>query len=268
MPNGWLGGITVPSSCSSGTSSAFYLYTTPSIWDCIGNTYVIRGGGGSMIYPSVGIARSTGSAWTTSLAVPTGSLVGTGQTNSFTVGQNFQTYINVGQNSIASGQVNFNGGSSIGSAISLGINSAGSLLTAGGNFAISGALSATSLGTPFGSLALANYPATGIAVSTGSAWGNSGGSTVDSSGNITTPGKMTTGFGGSAPGSWQPQGAYYGSGANAIPSCGSSIIATRTIVSDATVATLGSTYATGGTYTIGVQCIYNSSGATYTWIID
>jgi hypothetical protein len=45
LPNGWLGGITVPISCSSGSSPAFYLYTTPSLWDCVGNTYVIRGAG-------------------------------------------------------------------------------------------------------------------------------------------------------------------------------------------------------------------------------
>jgi len=39
-------------------------------------------------------------------------------------------------------------------------------------------------------------------------------------------------------------------------------------VDDATVATPGSTATGSGTYTINVQCIFNSSGSVYTWIID
>ena len=39
-----------------------------------------------MVYPGAGIAVSTGSAWTTSLTAPTGSLVGTGQANTYTTG--------------------------------------------------------------------------------------------------------------------------------------------------------------------------------------
>lgn len=42
--------------------------------------------GGGMVYPGAGIAVSTGSSWNTSLTAPTGSLVGTGQANTYTTG--------------------------------------------------------------------------------------------------------------------------------------------------------------------------------------
>lgn len=42
------------------------------------------GGGGGMIYPGAGIAVSTGSAWTTSLSAPTGTIVGTSDTQTLT----------------------------------------------------------------------------------------------------------------------------------------------------------------------------------------
>jgi len=40
--------------------------------------------GGSMVYPSAGIAVSTGSAWTTSLTAPSGAVVGTTDTQTLT----------------------------------------------------------------------------------------------------------------------------------------------------------------------------------------
>jgi len=42
LSNGWLGGLTVPANCSSGTSPAFYRYGDQSIWDCVGNNYASR----------------------------------------------------------------------------------------------------------------------------------------------------------------------------------------------------------------------------------
>ena len=49
---------------------------------------------------------------------------------------------------------------------------------------------------------------------------------------------------------------------------GVSTLLMRTGVTDATVATPGSAYVGGGTYSIGVECIYNSATTTYSWIID
>ena len=54
----------------------------------------------------------------------------------------------------------------------------------------------------------------------------------------------------------------------ALPSCASATLLTRVGVTDATVATPGTAYTGGGTYTIAVQCTYNSVGTAYTWIID
>jgi hypothetical protein len=42
------------------------------------------GGGGSMVYPASGIAVSTGTAWSTSLTAPTGTIVGTTDTQTLT----------------------------------------------------------------------------------------------------------------------------------------------------------------------------------------
>jgi len=201
LPNGWFGGITVPSSCSSGTSPAFYRYGDHTIWDCAGNVYVLRGSG------SAGPTGPTGATGPIGPTGPTGPSGPSGPTGP------------------------------------------------------SGAGGIAYQGTPTTNGIVTSYDSTHIQTP------NSG-TTEDSSGNIVTPGTVTTGNGGSTPGSWFPKGSYFGSGASAIPSCGSGTVATRTVVSDATVATLGSTYTAGGTYTIGVQCIYNSSGSTYTWIID
>lgn len=55
---------------------------------------------------------------------------------------------------------------------------------------------------------------------------------------------------------------------SALPSCASGTLGEHREVSDANSATPGTTAAGSGTYTIGVECIYNSSGATYTWIIN
>ena len=60
----------------------------------------------------------------------------------------------------------------------------------------------------------------------------------------------------------------YNAATDVLPAAAAGTKGMRALVSDATVATPGSPYVGGGTYTIGVQCIYNSSGATYSWIID
>lgn len=53
-----------------------------------------------------------------------------------------------------------------------------------------------------------------------------------------------------------------------LPSCAASTLGVRRMVSDATLATPGSTAVGSGTYTIAVQCTFNSTGSAYTWIID
>jgi hypothetical protein len=56
--------------------------TTDAATDSI--TIASTGGGGSMVYPSAGIAVSTGTAWGTSLTAPTGAIVGTTDTQTLT----------------------------------------------------------------------------------------------------------------------------------------------------------------------------------------
>ncbi len=53
-----------------------------------------------------------------------------------------------------------------------------------------------------------------------------------------------------------------------LPSCASGTLLQRQGVNDATLATPGSTAVGGGTYTIAVQCTFNTTGSAYTWIID
>lgn len=53
-----------------------------------------------------------------------------------------------------------------------------------------------------------------------------------------------------------------------LPGCASGTLGTRRLVNDANSATPGTTAAGSGTYTVAVECIYNSSGTVYTWIID
>ncbi len=53
-----------------------------------------------------------------------------------------------------------------------------------------------------------------------------------------------------------------------LTACNSTYIGTRRLVNDATVATPGSPAVGSGTFTIAVQCIFNSTGSAYSWIID
>jgi hypothetical protein len=53
-----------------------------------------------------------------------------------------------------------------------------------------------------------------------------------------------------------------------LPTCNLAAVGTRATVSDANSATPGATAAGSGTYMIAVQCIGNSTGPAYTWIID
>lgn len=55
LANGWLAGVTTPSSCSSGNSPTYYNYRTFQVFDCVNNIYVLRDGQGSGGYvPYVG----------------------------------------------------------------------------------------------------------------------------------------------------------------------------------------------------------------------
>jgi hypothetical protein len=60
---------------------------------------------------------------------------------------------------------------------------------------------------------------------------------------------------------------FYSAAGTPLPACSATTLG-KLWVTDATVATSGTTYASGGTYTIGVECIFNSVGSTYTWIIN
>jgi hypothetical protein len=63
-------------------------------------------------------------------------------------------------------------------------------------------------------------------------------------------------------------GTVYSVAGTALPTCAAGTLLDRLAVSDATVATPGTTYAGSGTFTVAVQCTFNSSGSVYTWIID
>lgn len=45
LANGWLAGVTTPSSCSSGNSPTYYNYRLFVLYDCVNNVYVARGAG-------------------------------------------------------------------------------------------------------------------------------------------------------------------------------------------------------------------------------
>jgi hypothetical protein len=53
-----------------------------------------------------------------------------------------------------------------------------------------------------------------------------------------------------------------------LPACATGTLGIRQLVNNATVATPGNPAVGGGTYTIAVECIYNSTGSAYGWIID
>ncbi len=53
-----------------------------------------------------------------------------------------------------------------------------------------------------------------------------------------------------------------------LAACAAGTLGQRVEVSDATVATPGSTAVGSGTFTVSVQCIKNSTGNVFTWIID
>jgi len=55
-----------------------------ALYDCPAGSWVAVTGAGSMIYPGAGIAVSTGSAWGTSLTAPSGTIVGTTDTQTLT----------------------------------------------------------------------------------------------------------------------------------------------------------------------------------------
>ena len=54
----------------------------------------------------------------------------------------------------------------------------------------------------------------------------------------------------------------------ALPACSSAVLGQRQLVSDAASATPGTAAAGNGSYTIAVECIWNSTGNVYSWIID
>lgn len=60
----------------------------------------------------------------------------------------------------------------------------------------------------------------------------------------------------------------YSAAGTPIPACASGLLLQRAGVLDATVNTPGSTYISGGTYTITVQCVLNSTGTVYAWQVD
>jgi hypothetical protein len=71
----------------------------------------------------------------------------------------------------------------------------------------------------------------------------------------------------------QIAGTFYSAAGTPLPSCAAGTLLQRVGVSDAAgVATAqpvaGSAYASGGTFTMPVICIFNSTGSVYTWIID
>lgn len=81
-------GALTPATCSVG--QLFFNSSAPSgsnLLACTSaNSWASMGQGGQMVYPGAGIATSTGTSWGSSLLAPVGSLVGTGQANTFAAG--------------------------------------------------------------------------------------------------------------------------------------------------------------------------------------
>ena len=82
----------------SGGFSAAVAADIAALWASCGSSFMkgdgtCSAGGGGMTYPSAGIPVSTGSAWGTSLAAPTGTFADTGAANTFAAGmkQTFQS---------------------------------------------------------------------------------------------------------------------------------------------------------------------------------
>ena len=63
-------------------------------------------------------------------------------------------------------------------------------------------------------------------------------------------------------------GITAGTTVTSLPTCGAGYLGQIRRVSDSVSATPGASPVGSGTYTINVQCIYNSSGTTYAWIVD
>lgn len=57
----------------------------------------------------------------------------------------------------------------------------------------------------------------------------------------------------------------YSAAGTALPSCASATKGGEAVVSDSSTLTPGSAYTSGGTYTVRVQCTYNTSGTVYAW---
>ncbi len=69
---------------SASTAARLPIGTTGQVLTVVGGLPAWATGSGSMVYPGAGIAVSTGSAWGTSLTAPTGTLVGTTDTQTLT----------------------------------------------------------------------------------------------------------------------------------------------------------------------------------------